>query len=133
MPDEPNGFVDFNSSQTSECHSSLNKCDSYQNISSGVENDIKTDTLTFELTDVIMQHDVLFDYVTNFNKDFEKIATETPSVKNMRLTKFLQESESHLRELEGIVKHTYNMVSNFNSQQYIECGGEDQIEENVEM
>ncbi|XP_034474589.1 kinesin-like protein Klp59C [Drosophila innubila] len=133
VPDEPNGFVDFNSSQTSECHSSLNKCDSYQNISSEVENDIKTNAQTFELTDVIMQHDVLFDYVTNFNKDFEKIATETPSVKNIRLTKFLQESESHLRELEGIVKHTYNMVSNFNSQQYLECGGEDHIEENVEM
>lgn len=127
LPDEPNGFVDFNSSQTSECQSSLNKCDSYQNISSEV------DPQSFQLTDVIMQHDVLFEYVSSFNKDFEKIATEPPSVKNIRLTKFLLESESQLRELEGIVKHTYNMVANFNSQQYQVCGGEDPIEGNVEM
>ncbi|KAL7740568.1 hypothetical protein ACLKA6_009455 [Drosophila palustris] len=132
LPDEPNVFVDFNSSQTSECNSFLNKCDSYQNIGE-VDSSIKADPQALQMTDVIMQHDVLFEYVVNFQKNFENIATEIPSVKNVRLMKFLQDSQSALRELEGIVKLTYNMVSNFNSQQYLERGGEEQIEENIEM
>jgi len=131
LPDDPDGLQDY-ASQSSEYNSffkdfdnSLDMCD--------VDNEEKTDPLDLQLTEVIMQHDMLFECFHNFKENFEKMATGTPSKNNMSLTKFLQESEPTLRELEGMVKHTYNLVSNYNSQQSFECGDNSQAEENIEM
>lgn len=125
------GLQDY-ASQSSEYNSFINNFDNNLDICE-VDNDEKTDPLDLQLTNVIMQHDMLFEFFHNFKQSFEKIATGTPSTNNMSLTKFLQESETTLHELEGIVKHTYNLVSNYNSQQSFESGGENQAEENIEM
>ncbi|KAH8377886.1 hypothetical protein KR093_007709 [Drosophila rubida] len=132
---ESNVFLEFPSSQTSEYNSSFIKCDSNQDLSE-IDSDRKNDHHYIEMEDVLMQHDVLFEFFISFKQKYDKVATETSTLKKgMLVSKFLVDAESTLRELEGVVKQTQYMVNTFNSQQYFDNGDvdEDQGAENIEM
>ncbi|XP_060666019.1 kinesin-like protein Klp59C [Drosophila nasuta] len=128
-----NGFMDFSSSQIAEFNISFNESDSHPDISE-IDSERKTDQHYIEMEDVLRQHDVLFEFFLSFKQKYDKVSSETSSLKKgMLVSKFLMDAETTLRELESAVKHTQHMVTSFNSQQYFDDGDEDQGAENIEM
>lgn len=129
LMDEPRSFVDFNSSQASEGNSSFRKCDSNQDLSDAdadVDGDGDGDgevdpELGIQISEVVMQHDVLFEFFSNFKMNFEEVLADPTTLdKNLRLSKFLLEAEPTLCELESLVKHAHKLVTTYNSQRYLE-------------
>lgn len=118
-------FLDFNSSQTSEGTSPLN-----QSISENHDHDearvpdvdepiIKVAEIlpTPKITEVVMQHGVLFGFFHNFKENFQKnVVDNSQSANNSNMIKFMLDVEPTLRELEAIVKRTHLMVVKYNLQ-----------------
>ncbi|XP_064553937.1 kinesin-like protein Klp59C isoform X2 [Drosophila montana] len=129
--DEPSGFVDFNSSQASEGNSSFRKGDSNPDLLSEGEGDVDGDGEVdpeqgIQISDVVMHHDVLFEFFSNFKMHFEEVLADPKTLeKNLRLSKFLQEAEPTLCELESLVKQAHKLVTTYNSQRYLESEPDD--------
>lgn len=123
MLNETNDFLDYNYNETSECNSPLLK--SERNIETS-EADIDPPTIKvvdipprINITEVVMQHGVLFGFFHNFKEIFHKNVSENSSAEDPEaLSKFMLDVEPTLRELEVLVKSTHNMVINFNSQHF---------------
>lgn len=124
MLNETNDFLDYDYNQTLECNSSLIKSGSNNETS---EADIDAPTIKvvdipprINVTEVVMQHGVLFGFFHNFKEIFHKnVSVNSSAEDNESLTKFMLDVEPTLRELEVLVKSTHNMVINFNSQHFL--------------
>ncbi|TDG43902.1 hypothetical protein AWZ03_009708 [Drosophila navojoa] len=119
--DEPGSFNDFKSSQSSDATSSFRKFDSQQSLSDADGESNGESGARSQISEILMQHEVMFEFFNNYKMRFEAAVSEEASLeKSERITKFLLDGEPIICELAILVKHAHDLISNFNSQRFSE-------------
>lgn len=115
-------YLGFNSSKTSGCNSPFNKSRSNDETIEASDIDESNNKNAYippiiKITEIIMQHGVLFGCINKFKENFQKnILNNSTSEDNEDMAKFMLDMEPSLRELKDIVKNTHNMVIRYNAQ-----------------
>ncbi|XP_068147378.1 LOW QUALITY PROTEIN: kinesin-like protein Klp59C [Drosophila tropicalis] len=117
-PDENNPADDGNSIATVSDFDLSTSCDENIEMNPDFSNVLSNNRPPIKLSQVMVQHRVLNEYLENFVRNFKDL--ETPSNQhNPQLNNYLENADPTFHELITLVTYTRDMILNFNSQRIL--------------